>query len=324
MPALNHSGKVALVTGATGGIGQAIAIQIAEQGITTVVVGRDRERGQAAVADIKARSGGRSVELMLADLSSQQEIRMLARDFIARHGRLDVLINNVGGLYGKRWETVDGIEGTFALNHLGPFLLTHLLLPILRRSAPARIININSEGHKAATTVDFDSLSPARWKRGFVVYAESKLANLLFTYELARRLNHTEVTVNAVHPGIVDTQLFRRFVSEKTSAAGFLSRAAAFVVRNVAYRRMKFDSPETAAECPVYLATSNEVAGISGRYFDSDKKLTTTTPSSYDTVLSADVWKRSAELCGFAEPESEAKVAKVLGSVMVRGRGNDA
>jgi retinol dehydrogenase-14 len=323
MPALSDSGKVALITGATGGIGQAIAIQIAKQGTTTVVVGRDKERGEAAVADIKTRSGSRSVELMLADLSSQQEIRTLALDFMARHARLDVLINNVGGLYGKRWETADGLEGTFALNHLGPFLLTHLLLPLLQRSAPARIVNINSEGHKAATTVDFDGLRSARWKRGFDIYAQSKLANLLFTYELAGRLNAEEVTVNAVHPGIVDTQLFRRFVSEKTSAAGFLAKAAAFVVRQVAYRSMKFDSVETAAEGPVYLASSSEVAGITGRYFDSHKKMTTTSPSSYDASLSAHVWKVSAALCGLIEQESEADVASVPGgAVAQRGDRN--
>ena len=146
-----------------------------------------------------------------------------------------MLINNVGGLYGKRWETVDGIEATRAINHLCPFLLTQLLLPLLQTSAPSRIVNLNSEGHRAAKTVAFDDLQATRWKRGFLIYSQSKLANLLFTYELARRLSPTGITVNAVHPGIVDTQLFRRFISERFRlVGGFLSNAAAFVARNVA------------------------------------------------------------------------------------------
>jgi retinol dehydrogenase-14 len=296
---LSHSGKVVLITGATGGIGKAIAIGLAELGATTVIVGRDKERGLTAVEEIKALSGNRSVELMLADLSSQVSIRNVAKVFMTRYDRLDVLVNNVGGLYGKRWETVDQIEFTLAINHLCPFLLTHLLLPVLQTGAPSRIVNVNSEGHRAAKTVDFDDLKATRWKRGFRIYSQSKLANLLFTYELARRLNPMRVTVNAVHPGIVDTQLFRRFISERFGiGGGFASKAATFVVRNVAYRMMKFDTIETAAKCPIYLASSNEVAGITGRYFESRKKMIDTSPASYDAALSERVWNMSAELVG--------------------------
>lgn len=303
MPMLSSSGKVVLITGGTGGIGQAIAAGLARLGATTVIAGRDKHRGEAAVADIKARSGSHSVELMLADLSSQRDIRRLASEFIARHDRLDVLINNVGGLYGKRWETADGIEYTLAINHLCPFLLTHLLLPVLHTSAPSRIVNINSEGHRAAETVNFDDFEATRWKRGFLIYSQSKLANLLFTYELAIRLSGTEITANAVHPGIVDTPLFRRFLSEKVSVpVPFLSRAAAFVARNVSYRMMKFDSIETAAECPIYLASSSEVEGVTGKYFVG-KKMVDTSSASHDPALSSSIWNMSAELVGLTDNE---------------------
>lgn len=300
---LNDSDKVVLITGGTGGIGQAIAIGLARLGGTIVIVGRDKVRGQAALADIRHRSGNPSVELMLADLSSQQDIRKLASEFRARYGRLDVLVNNVGGLYGKRWETVDGIEFTLAINHLCPFLLTHLLLPLLQTTAPSRIVNVNSEGHRGADTVDFDSFQATRWKKGFRMYCQSKLANLLFSYELSRQLSGTGITVNAVHPGIVDTQLFQRFVTEKSFLPGFLSKIAVFLVKQVAQRMMRFDSAETAAECPVYLASSSEVAGITGKYFDLDKKMIESSPASHDAVLSRHVWKMSAELTGLTENE---------------------
>lgn len=303
MPMPSQTGKVFLITGGTGGIGLEIAVGLASLGGAVVIVGRDIERGQAAVADIKSRSGGKSVDLMLAELSSQKEIRRLASKFTERFGRLDVLVNNIGGLYGKRWETVDGIEGTMALNHLCPFLLTHLLLPLLQESQPSRIVNINSEGHRSAKKVDFRSLEASRWKRGFQVYSQSKLASLLFTYELARRLGGTQITVNAVHPGIVDTQLFRRFISERFDAGPLLSGLTTFIARNVAYRMMNFNSLDDAAACPIYLAASNEVAGITGKYFDSDKTVLETSAASHDAALSSYVWKTSAELVGLTGNE---------------------
>uniref|UniRef100_Q026V1 Transcriptional regulator, Fis family n=1 Tax=Solibacter usitatus (strain Ellin6076) TaxID=234267 RepID=Q026V1_SOLUE len=302
---LTNSSQIVLITGGTGGIGQAIAVRMAKLGATTIVVGRDQARGEAAKAEIRTQSGNRSVELMLADLSSQGDIRRLAGEFMARYGRLDVLVNNVGGLYGKRWETVDGIECTLALNHLCPFLLTHLLLPVLRAGAPSRIVNINSEGHRAAKSVNFGDFDAARWKRGFLIYSQSKLANLLFTFEMARRLSPSEITVNAVHPGIVDTQLFRRFIEERfTLIGGVLSKAAAFVARKVAYRISHFDTVETAAECPVYLASSSEVAGITGKYFGLNKKIVETSAASLDADLSREVWRMSAEMVGLSGNEA--------------------
>jgi NAD(P)-dependent dehydrogenase (short-subunit alcohol dehydrogenase family) len=300
-----NANPVVLITGGTGGIGLAIALRMAKLGATTVIVGRDKGRGQAAVAEIQTQSRGGAVELMLADLSSQRAVHLLAAEFMNRHARLDVLINNAGGLYGKRWETVDGIEGTLALNHLCPFLLTHLLLPVLRTGAPSRIVNVNSEGHRAAKTVNFRDFDAARWRWGFLIYSQTKLANLLFTYEMARRLNASGITVNAVHPGIVDTQLFRRFIEERfTLIGGVLSKAAAFIARKVAYRISHFDTVEDAAECPVYLASSCEVADITGKYFNSNKKMVESSPPSHDDALSREVWRVSAEMVGLAGNEA--------------------
>lgn len=295
---MTGSSKIVLITGGTGGIGLEIAVGLAKLGWTIVVVGRDEERGRAALTDIMNRSGGRSVELLLADLSSQRDIQKLVEEFTARHDRLDVLINNVGGLYGKPRKTVDGIECTLALNHLCPFLLTHLLLPLLRKSAPSRIINVSSEGHRLVDTVDFDDFELSRWKRGFPLYGQTKLANLLFTYELARRLNGTKITVNAVHPGIVDTPLFRTFLSERFDfIGGFVARAAVALARQISYRTQKFNSVEEGTACPIYLASSDEVSDISGKYFGLDKKIMETSPASRDAALSARVWETSAALC---------------------------
>ncbi len=289
--------KVVLITGGTGGIGRRIAVGLAKQGATVAVTGRDHDRGRAAVAEIVRESGNESVDLLLGDLSSQREVAGIAQEFQARYDRLDVLVNNVGGLYGKRWETVDGIEGTLAVNHLCPFLLTHLLLPLLEASAPARVININSEGHRAAKTVNFEDMAAQRWKRGFEAYSRSKLANLLFTYELASRLADAGVTVNALHPGMVDTQLVQRFLSEKLPLPpGYLSERIIALARAVIRRIYKFDSPDAAAKCPIYLASSDEVATVSGKYFDSDGKMIDSSPASYDRELSRRIWKESAQL----------------------------
>lgn len=211
-------------------------------------------------------------------------------EFTARYDRLDVLINNVGGLYGKPRLTADGLECTLALNHLCPFLLTHLLLPLLRKSAPSRIINVSSEGHRMANT---------RWKRGFPLYSQTKLANLLFTYELDKRISGDGITVNAVHPGIADTPLFRTFLSERFSfGGGFVAKASVFLATQISYRLQKFNTVEEGAACPIYLASSDEVAGVSGKYFGLDKTTMETSPVSHDAVLAERLWNASAALCG--------------------------
>ncbi|CAN5637284.1 hypothetical protein BH24ACT21_BH24ACT21_06280 [soil metagenome] len=197
-------GKVCLVTGATSGIGKVTAHELAKQGATVVIVGRSRQKVEATVEEINSRTGNQSVEYLLADLSSQKEIRSLAREFKSRYDRLDVLVNNAGAVFAEYGETEDGVERTFAVNHLNYFLLTNLLLDVLEASAPSRIVNVASGAHQGAE-LDFDDLG-AKQNYGFMrAYGRSKLANIMFTYELARRLEGTGVTANALHPGSVAT-----------------------------------------------------------------------------------------------------------------------
>jgi len=198
------TGKLCLITGASSGIGKEAAVGLAALGAHVVLVARDRKRGEAAVAEIQSRSARQAVDLMLADLSSQQSIRELAAAFKASYPRLDVLVNNAGLIISPRQLTGDGIEQTFALNHLGYFLLTNLLLEHLKASAPARIINVASEAQRGGI-LDFGDLQGAKRYSSFRAYSQSKLANIVFTYELAKRLAGTGVTVNAVHPGAVAT-----------------------------------------------------------------------------------------------------------------------
>jgi retinol dehydrogenase-14 len=273
-------GKVCLVTGGSSGIGKATALGLANMGATVIVVGRDRSRGEAAVTEIKQKSNNDAVDLMLADLSSQASIRRLAVDFKDRYQQLHVLINNAGVFTSKRTVTVDGIETTFAVNHLAPFLLTNLLLDVLKASAPARIINITSSGERSGT-INFDDLQGEGRYSGFQAYNQSKLAMILFTYELARKLEGTGVTVNCVHPGVVVTNLGRG----SSGAFGLLLRLM----------RPFFSSPEKGAETPIYLASSPEVEGVSGKYF-AKKAEAKSSERSYDTVTARRLWQVSAEL----------------------------
>ena len=197
-------GKTALITGGTSGIGKATAVALAAMGADVVVVGRNRERGEVALEEIKSQSHSESVELMLADLSVQDEVRGLAGAFLERYDRLDVLANNAGLVQSKRTETADGIETTLAINHLAPFLLTNLLLDRLKQSAPSRVITVSSEAQRWGD-MDFDDLQSTQKYRGFPVYGMTKLANIMFTYELAERLKGTFVTANCLHPGPVGT-----------------------------------------------------------------------------------------------------------------------
>ena len=196
--------KVCLVTGATSGIGEVTARELAQRGATIILVGRNQQKAEAAVEEIKSRTGNQDIGYLLADLSSQQEIRGLARAFKARHDRLDVLVNNAGAVFSEYGETEDGIERTFAVNHLNYFLLTSLLLDELKAGAPSRIVNVSSGAHQGAE-LDFDDLG-TKQNYGFMkAYGRSKLANVMFTYELARRLEESGVTANALHPGAVAT-----------------------------------------------------------------------------------------------------------------------
>ena len=274
---VDMSGKVCLVTGANSGIGKETAEGLARMGATLVMVCRDRERGQAALEEIKSKSGSRSVELMICDLASQAQIRKLAEEFKQKHNRLDVLVNNAGLVLTRRTMTEDGLETTFAVNHLGYFLLTNLLLDLIKQSAPARIVNVASTAHRSAT-IDFNDLQEERSYGTMRAYGQSKLANILFTYELARRLEGSGVTVNCLHPGIIGTNIFR-------AAPGILSVAAKLI----------FKSPKKGAETSIYLATSPEVAQVTGKYFD-DKRVVSSSPESYDTAVAERLWQVSEQM----------------------------
>jgi NAD(P)-dependent dehydrogenase (short-subunit alcohol dehydrogenase family) len=272
-----------LITGGTGGIGRAAAIGLASMGARVGITGRDRARAEVAAAAITRASGNPAVDVFVADMSSQTEVRRLAGEVLAAYPRLDVLLNNVGGFWAHRHVTADGLEHTFALNHLAPFLLTGLLLDRLKSSAPARIVTVSS-GAQSMGTIDFDDLMGARKYSGQDAYNQSKLANVMFTYELARRLEGTGVTATALHPGLTSTAFG---AEDMTRGWGPL----------IALMRPFMKSPARGAETPVYLASSPEAAGVTGRYFAGRKPKQSHT-SSYDSVTTARLWRVSADLVG--------------------------
>jgi NAD(P)-dependent dehydrogenase (short-subunit alcohol dehydrogenase family) len=272
-------GNVCVVTGATSGIGLITAQTLAQQGATVIVVGRNPERGAATVSRIRQETGNSAVELMVADLSAQAQVRQLASEIQRRFPRLDVLINNAGALFIHRQLSQDGIEMTFALNHLAYFLLTNLLLDPLKASA-ARIINVSSEAHRGAA-LDFTDLQGQRSYGGWRAYARSKLANILFTYELARRLEGTSVAANALHPGLVATNFGRN--NRGIMATGFRILQLAAI------------SPEAGARTILYLASAPEVKDITGKYFIKQKAVRSS-QISYDRAAAERLWQSSAEL----------------------------
>jgi len=272
--------KVCMVTGAASGIGAVTAQALARQGATVVIVDRDSENGAATAEKITRLTGNPAVDFMQADLSSQKEIHRLAGQFKSRYRRLDVLVNNAGAVFERWQETVDGIEMTFALNYLGDFLLTNLLLDTIKGSAPARIINVSSRSHKRAR-IDFNDLENRSAYQGLPAYAHSKLAIVLFTYELARRLEGTGVTANTLHPGVVATN----FARNGGGAVGLVTRLFRFA----------FLSPEQGAETSVYLASSPEVEGVTGKYFVKCKAVPSS-PASLDTDTAGRLWQASAAL----------------------------
>ena len=273
-------GKVCVVTGATSGIGLVTAEALARRGATLIVVGRNPERGAAIVRRIQQETGNSAVELMVADLSAQAQVRQLAREIRRRFARLDVLVNNAGALFGQRQLSQDGIEMTFALNHLAYFLLTNLLLDCLKASTSARIVNVSSEAHRRAR-LDFTDWQGQHRYSGWRAYARSKLANILFTYELARRLEGTEVVANALHPGFVATNFGRNNRSLTAMFFRILQLAAI--------------SPEEGAQTIIYLATSPEVKGLTGEYFVKQKAVRSS-QASYDRAAAERLWQVSAEL----------------------------
>ena len=276
-------GRVCLVTGATAGIGAVTARELARMGATVVGVGRNPDKCATVGERVKSETGNPQVEFLSADLSSQAQVRRLAEAFKQKYDRLEVLVNNAGAYYLTRQDCVDGIELTFALNHLGYFLLTNLLLDLIKASAPARIVNVSSNAHQSAR-MDFASLKGGGFYNSWAAYSQSKLANLLFTYELARRLEGTGVTVNALHPGFV--------ASSFAHNNGWLVAWGTKVAQKLAGR-----TPEEGARTVINLASSPEVEGISGKYF-IDEKVVDSSPVSYDETIAKRLWVVSEQMTG--------------------------
>jgi retinol dehydrogenase 14 len=278
------AGRTVLVTGGTGGIGRATALGLAGMGAHLAITGRDRGRAEAAAREIRAVAGGQ-VEVFVADLSAQAEVRRLAGEVLQCLSRIDVLVNNAGGYWNTRHLTADGLERTFAVNHLAPFLLTSLLLDRLKHSAPARVVTVSSNAH-ATGQIDFGDLQGERSYSGARAYSQSKLANVLFTYELARRQPAACVTVNALHPGVVRTA----FGTEDPSGIQRLF---------IPVMRPFMKSPARGAATSVYVASAPDLEQVTGGYFAAGRPRSSAA-RSYDEAAAARLWQVSAHLTGQA------------------------
>lgn len=267
--------KNILITGSTDGIGKQTAIELAQMGHAVIIHGRDKEKTEKVFEEIREKTGSYTLDMFTADLSSLDEVKKLCGKITAKYTHLDVLINNAGVYMKNRTLTKDGYETTFAVNHMAPFLLTLLLLPLLKKSTPSRIINVSSVAHQRGE-IDFENLQGEKHFDPYGAYASSKLANLLFTYELARRLKGRGITVNALHPGVISTKLLH---------AGFGMGGA---------------SLGEGAETPVYLAVSPDVAAVTGKYFIR-RQQTNSSALSNDAELQERFWKESIRLAGIEE-----------------------
>jgi len=272
--------KIVMITGANSGIGKAASLALANMGATVVMVARNKEKCEAAKAEIIRESGNSSVDLLLADLSSLESVRQLATKFQKKYPKLHVLINNAGLFNQGRHVTTDGYENTFATNYLAAFLLTNLQLEQLKASAPSRIINVSSVGHYKGH-INFDDLNLEKEYGGWKAYGQSKLALVLFTHELAKKLQGTGVTVNAVHPGTVATNIWTR----PFGPAGFIT----------ALPKLFMASPEKGAETIVYLASSPDAQSLSGEYLEKSK-VKKSSEESYDEEIAQRLWDVSAKL----------------------------
>jgi retinol dehydrogenase-14 len=278
------AGRTVLVTGATSGIGKATAIGLAAMGAHLAITGRDTRRTETVAGEIGSAGGG-PVEMFVADLSAQSEVRRLAVEVLQRLPRIDVLVNNVGGCWATRHVTADGLERTFAVNHLAPFLLTQLLLDRLKHSGPARVVTVSSNA-QALGRIEFDDLQGLRSYSGARAYNQSKLANLLFTYELSRRLAGSRVTANAVHPGVVRTS----FGAEDP---GRVQRLMVPLIRPF----MK--TPAQGAATSIHVASAPELEKVTGCYF-ANRKPKISSQRSHDQTGAARLWQVSADLVGLA------------------------
>src|SRR3989441_7140170 len=278
--------KVVMITGANSGIGKAATLALAKMGATIVMVARNAEKGEAARSEIMKKSQNNSVDLLLADLSSLESVWQLAIEFRKKYSKLHVLINNAGLFNQRRHVTTDGYENTFATNYLAPFLLTNLQLPVLTAGAPSRIINVSSVGHYNGQ-MNFDDLNLEKEYGGWKAYGQSKLALVLFTHELAKKLRGTGVTVNAVHPGTVATNIWTR----PFGPAGFIT----------ALPKLFMASPEKGAETIVYLASSDDAKDLNGEYLEK-LKVKKSSDESYDEQVAQRLWDISAKLTHLSWP----------------------
>ncbi len=274
--------KIVLVTGANAGMGKAIATELARQGVTVVIVARNRQKGEEAKAEIVATTGNPFLDLLVADLSSQHAVRQLAQDFQQRYAHLHVLVNNAGAHFQQRQVSVDGIEMNLAVNHLSAFLLTNALLETMRASASARIVNVAS--NSMTRSINLNDLQSEHTFVPFDVYGQAKLAMVMCGYVLARRLTGTGITVNALHPGIMATNII-------ANVAPPIARPFVGIIKRF------LQTPEQGAQTALYLATSPEVEGVTGKYFIKGKQ-EPSVPISYDETLQERVWNMSADLVG--------------------------
>ena len=276
-------GKVCLVTGATGGIGKITATALADMGAELVIHGRDQVKAETTVREIQASTGNDRVSYLLADFSDLDQVREMAIKFLSSHSRLDLLVNNAGAFFNRRIPTNYGVEMTFLVNHLAPFLLTNTLLDRIKDSAPARIINLTSEAHRQ-DKMNFGDIGFNKGYFGMKAYARSKLANILFTYELDRRLKGSGVTINAIHPGHIATDIWK-------NDFGIFGPAIKWLMGRIAL------SPEEGAENSIYLASSPEVEGISGEYFIKNQPAQPL-PAAQDLETARKLWDISQKLTG--------------------------
>lgn len=279
------AGKTVWVTGGTAGIGRATAVGLATMGARVAITGHNAERAEDAAHAIRAASGGK-VDVLIADMSSQSEVRRLADEALQNFPRIDVLVNNVGGYWSTRHVTADGLELTFALNYLASFLLTNLLLDRLTRSSPARVVTVSSHAH-ARGRIEFADLQGEASYSGARAYNQSKLANIMFTYELARRLRGSGVTATVLHPGVVRT--------------GFGAEDPGGIQRLlVPFAKRFMKSPDQGAVTSIYLTSASDVDHVSGQYFVNSKPKRSS-KRSYDEAAAARLWRVSADLVGLEE-----------------------